>query len=166
MAIKLIGNYAKRLGLPGFSSHQYSISVETELSDSGDIQREASRMYGLLQNAVDREIQKTGFTPTETYGLTENGSINQNGSGSHKPSGTTNLNGNGKVRWSCSEKQKEFILKLINENDLDLDSVEEIAFQRFKVGLRQLNKLQASGLISELLDLCGNQQRSQKTGGR
>ena len=31
MAVKLIANYAKKLGLPGYSSHQFSISVETEL---------------------------------------------------------------------------------------------------------------------------------------
>ena len=34
MAVKLIANYAKRLGLPGYSSHQFSVSVETELHDS------------------------------------------------------------------------------------------------------------------------------------
>jgi len=32
MAIKLIANYSKRLGLPGYSSHQFSVSVETENS--------------------------------------------------------------------------------------------------------------------------------------
>jgi hypothetical protein len=154
MAIKLIGNYAKRLGLPGFSSHQYSISVETELSDSGDIQREASRIYDLLQDAVDREIQQTGFVPGESYGLTENGSTNRNGNGSHESSRNTNSNGNGKVRWSCSEKQKEFIGNIVAENDLDPASVESIAFDRFGVGVRQLNKTQASGLIDELLALC------------
>ncbi len=63
MAIKLIGNYAKRLGLPGYSSHQFSVSIETELIDSRDIQGEATRIYHLLQDAVDREIQTTGFVP-------------------------------------------------------------------------------------------------------
>jgi len=164
MAIKLIGNYAKRLGLPGFSSHQYSISVETELSDSGDIQREASRIYDLLQNAVDREIQQTGFVPGESYGLTENGSTNRNGHGSHESPRNTNSNGNGKARWSCSEKQKEFIGNIVAENDLDPASVESIAFDRFGVGVRQLNKTQASGLIDELLALC--EKRGRASNGR
>lgn len=164
MAIKLIGNYAKRLGLPGYSSHQFSVSVETELSDSGDIQGEASRIYDLLQDAVDREIQQTGFIPGETYGLTEIGSMNQHRNGSPKPSRNTNSQGNGNVRWSCSDKQKEFIGKIIAEQNLDPDTVEEIALDRFGVGLRQLNKLQASGLIGELLDLCAKHQRSQKGG--
>lgn len=160
MAIKLIGNYAKRLGLPGYSSHQFSVSVETELSDSGDIQGEASRIYDLLQNAVDREIQQTGFIPGETYGLSENGSSSPNGRHSPETPRPSNFNGNRKVRWSCSEKQKDYIKQIIAQNDLDSESVEEIAFDRFGVGLRQLNKLQASGLIDELLSITGKRQRS------
>lgn len=166
MAIKLIGNYAKRLGLPGYSSHQFSVSVETELTDSGDIQGEASRIYDLLQNAVDRQIQQTGFIPGESYGLSENRSVTPNGNGSANWAANTNSNGNGKVRWSCSDKQKELISKLMAENDLELDTVEDIAQDRFGVGLRQLNKLQASGLIGELLDLCAKQPKSQKGGKR
>ena len=61
MAVKLLGNYAKRLGLPGYSSHQFSVSVETELTDMGQVQGEVTRLYGLLQNAVDREIVHLGF---------------------------------------------------------------------------------------------------------
>lgn len=37
MAIKLIANYSKRLGLPGYSSHQFSVSVETELMTTDDV---------------------------------------------------------------------------------------------------------------------------------
>ena len=36
MAIKLIANYSKRLGLPGYSSQQFSVSVETELSAANE----------------------------------------------------------------------------------------------------------------------------------
>ena len=31
MAIVLEANYAKKLGLPNFSSHQYSVTIRTEL---------------------------------------------------------------------------------------------------------------------------------------
>lgn len=34
MAIKLIANYSKRLGLPGYSSHQFEVSIETEISNT------------------------------------------------------------------------------------------------------------------------------------
>jgi hypothetical protein len=33
MALVLEANYAKKLGLPGYSSHQYSVSIRTELTD-------------------------------------------------------------------------------------------------------------------------------------
>ena len=54
MAVKLISNYAKRLGLPGYSSHQFSVSVETELNDIDQINAELSKIYHDLQAAVDR----------------------------------------------------------------------------------------------------------------
>ena len=175
MAIKLIGNYAKRLGLPGYSSHQFSVSVETELTDSGDIQSEATRIYHLLQDAVDREIQTVGFVPGDEYGLHDNGSrqpqANGNHNGQHRLNGGNGHNGNGSNghsdRWSCSDKQKEFILKLVAENDLDRSTVEQTSLDRFGVGVKQLNKLQASGLISELLESCEKNGKSRNgKGGR
>lgn len=60
MAIKLISNYAKRLGLPGYSSHQFSVSLESELTDLSQVQAEVARLYELLQDPVDREIQQSG----------------------------------------------------------------------------------------------------------
>ena len=60
MAVKFIANYSKRLGLPGYSSHQYNISVEVELTDLERAPGEAARLYQLLQQSVDREIQQTG----------------------------------------------------------------------------------------------------------
>jgi len=174
MAIKLIGNYAKRLGLPGYSSHQFSVSVETELTDSGDIQGEATRIYHLLQDAVDREIQTVGFVPGDEYGL-RSGSENSHPNGNHNG----NHNGNGRTQyriddsngadghsdhWSCSDKQKTFIEKLIDENKIDPATVEQISHDRFGFGMRQLNKLQASGLISELLEVYGKTRNGK--GGR
>jgi hypothetical protein len=181
MAIKLTGNYAKRLGLPGYSSHQFSVSIETELTDLSQVEDEVTRTYRLLQDAVDCEIQETGFVPDEEYGLrnnvhlpASNGKSNGNGhSRLNGGNGTPNGNGNGNginngrsVRWSCSDKQKELILKLVSENELDRDHVEEISLDRFGVGVKQLNKLQASGLIAELLELCGKSDSRQTNGTR
>jgi len=178
MAIKLIGNYAKRLGLPGYSSHQFSVSVETELSDAGDIQGEAARIYQLLQDAVDREIQTVGFVPGDEYGLSngndrshQNGIETSNGNGNHNGNGRTQYriddsNGsNGHSdRWSCSDKQQSFIEKLIDEKNIDPAAVEQTALDRFGFGVRMLNKLQASGLISELLEVYGKTRNGK--GGR
>jgi hypothetical protein len=143
MAVKLIANYAKRLGLPGYSSHQFSISTEIELTDLGQVQGEATRLYSLLQDAVDREIQHVGFVPGDTYGMTTG-----NGAAASLQ--------NGEPDWACSDKQKELVLKLVTENGLDRDAVEQTAQDRFGTGVKLLNKLQMSGLIGELLEVCGN----------
>jgi len=175
MAIKLVALYAKKIGLPSYSSHQFSVSVETELTDPGDIQSEATRIYAQLQEVVDREIQHTGFVPGDEYGLRDNGSSGHTANGNHNgqhrlngANGANGHNGNGSNghsdRWSCSDKQKELILKLVTENELDRDSVEEIALDRFGVGVKQLNKLQASGLIAELLEICGKSDSRQTNG--
>lgn len=157
MAVKLIANYAKRLGLPGYSSHQFSVSVETELTDLGQVQGEATRLYDLLQDAVDREIQTVGFVPGDEYGLENNGGAN----GSDRRLESTNGNGH----WSCSDKQKELILKLVAEHDLDRNAVEDLALDRFGVGVRQLNKLQASGLIGELIEIGNTSPKSNGSNG-
>ena len=77
MAVKLIANYAKRLGLPGYSSHQFSVSVETELQNVTDVAGESARLYESLQKAVDEQMQQTGFVPPDGYGM--NGETNGNG---------------------------------------------------------------------------------------
>ena len=55
MALKLIANYSKRLGLPGYSSHQFSVCVETEISSIDDVAGESSRLYQTLQQSVDEQ---------------------------------------------------------------------------------------------------------------
>jgi hypothetical protein len=42
MAVKLIANYAKRLGLPGYSSHQFSVSIETELQNLDNVREQSA----------------------------------------------------------------------------------------------------------------------------
>ena len=161
MALKLIANYSKRLGLPGFSSHQFSVSVETEINNINDVAGESSRLYETLQNSVDDQIQQTGFVPKEGYG---------NGHGA-KPNGArTETNGNGNGQWQCSDKQRDLILKLIEEHNLDKAEIENLARERFDgLGVKQLNRIQASGLIDELFERVGEKQpargRRSRNGG-
>lgn len=152
MAIRLIANYSKRLGLPGYSSHQFSVSVETELVTTDDVPQEAARIYELLQTNVDEQIQTTGFVPPADYGMDD---ARHNGANGSSPNGDT---------WHCSDKQKELITKLVDEHSLDKNEVDHLARQRFGKGVKQLNKMEASGLIDELLDTHGNGQR--RTNGR
>jgi hypothetical protein len=148
MAIKLIANYSKRLGLPGYSSHQFSVSVETELLTTDDVAAESERLYQRLQSTVDEQMLKTGFVPPGTYGMEET-----NHSDAPAPGTVTPIHDKG--RWKCSDKQRDLILKLVDEHSLDKNEVDHLARQRFGKGVKQLSKLEASGLIDELLDTYG-----------
>jgi len=148
MAIKLNATYSKRLGLPGYSSHQFSVSVETELLTTDDVAAESERLYQRLQSTVDEQMLKTGFVPPGTYGMED-----PNGSDAPAPGTITEIHDNG--RWKCSDKQKDLILKLVDEHHLDKNEVDHLARQRFGKGVKQLSKLEASGLIDELLDTYG-----------
>ena len=61
--------------------------------------------------------------------------------------------------WKCSDKQKDLILKLVEEHQLDKADIEALAVERFGKGVRLLNKVEASGLIDELLDTHGGSNR-------
>jgi len=164
MAIKLIANYSKRLGLPGFSSHQFSVSVETELVSIQDIPTEAERLYQTLQSNVDEQIQQTGFVPDHDYGMDPaSGPTQQTGKDStSKPSAETQANQWRRgPAWKCSDKQRDLVLKLVEEHRLDKNDVEALAQERFGKGVRLLNKVEASGLIDELLETHGGGNHSQ-----
>ena len=138
MAVKLITNYAKRLGLPGYSSHQFSVSIETELPNLNSVAQDCAELYDSLQQVVDQQIQKTGFVPPDGYGM----------------------DGDKTVTWNCSKKQRDLIEKIIAESKLDQIEIEQLATGMFGLRLQQLNKLQASGFIDELLDRHGNGKRN------
>jgi len=150
MAIKLIANYSKRLGLPGYSSHQFSVSVETELVTTDDVAAESARLYQRLQSSVDEQMLHTGFVPPGDYGM------DPPAESAAPENVTTVANWQRGPAWKCSDKQKDLILKLVEEHQLDKNEVESLARERFGKGVRQLNKVEASGLIDELLDTHGN----------
>ena len=62
--ITLECNYSKKLGLPGYSSHQFAITLRTEIADLNQVQAESARLYKLLQEGVDTSIKETGYLPT------------------------------------------------------------------------------------------------------
>lgn len=143
MAIKLSAAYSKKAGLPGYSSHAFYVSVETELLRLEDVPKQSEQLYGILQQSVDRQIQQTGFVPPNGYGMEESQSEN----------------------WNCSAKQRELIQKIVAEKNLDQGEVEKLANDMFGVLLPQLNKLQASGLIDEMLVRYGNGKTSYRKNG-
>jgi hypothetical protein len=157
MAIKLIANYSKRLGLPGYSSHQFSVSIETELVTTDDISSASERIYQLLQTNVDEQILHTGFVPSADYGMDapSGGPTNAKSSTGDEPAAHWQ---NGPA-WKCSDKQKDLILKIVEEHELQKAAIEALAVERFGKGVRLLNKVEASGLIDEMLDTYGGANR-------
>jgi len=152
MALKLIANYSKRLGLPGYSSHQFAVTVETEISNVNEVAAESTRLYQTLQQSVDEEIQHTGFVPADGYGISEQGVRNGHRNGSaNRTNGNGHTNGNGEA-WACSEKQQDLILKLVAEHNLDKGQIDDTSRDMFGAGVKDLNKLQASGLIDRIIE--------------
>jgi hypothetical protein len=142
--IKLSAAYSKKVGLPGYSSHSFSVSIETELQNLDNVREESARLYDSLQQAVDQQIQKTGFVPPDGYGM----EADKNGV------------------WNCSQKQRELIEKIQNENNLDQNAIDSLAAEMFGAKVQALNKLQASGLIDELLDRYGKRTQRGQYGRR
>jgi hypothetical protein len=145
--ITLEANYSKKIGLPGFSSHQFSLTLKSELTDVSQVEKESARLYAVLQQSVDDNIQQIGFLPSEPAKTNGNGHSNGSGNGHQREVRPT-----GADAWKCSPAQKDLILRKTDENQLDKNEVEQMAQQMFGKGVKQLNKLQAGGLIAELIE--------------
>jgi hypothetical protein len=155
MAIKLSANYSKKLGLPQYSSHSFSAAVEVELTDISQVEAEIQQLYQLLQHAVDQEIQNPGFMPASNVSSPGNGRAQpqHNGNGNGTRGGYTPQPA--ADRWNCTEGQRGFILRILNENQIEKQEAEDLSQQLFGTGVKQLNKMQASQLIEDLLVKAG-----------
>jgi hypothetical protein len=168
--ITLECNYSKKLGLPGYSSHQFAITLRTEITDLNQVQAESARLYKLLQEGVDTSIKETGYLPANGNGNGQRGGQSGNGNGGNGHNQNQSAeNGD----WNCSGKQRDLILKIVEEHKLEKAKVETLAQDRFGKTVKALNKLEASGLIEELLEMTGQskgrsrfQGRYQRAGGR
>lgn len=191
MAIILKASYSKKL-MMGMDSHSYLLVMETEITDPSQVSVESQRMYGILQEAVDRELQQVGFVPSPGYGMqpAQNGA-HSNGNGAHRPvsgnngaqttaagrtsnaratrtSGVNNRRSN-VSNARATDKQRDFIDKIIQDYSLTNGEVETTANTMFGISdVSKLNKLEASGLIDELLSLYGEKQpeSAQRGNGR
>ena len=138
MAVNIELTYGKKLGLPGFSSHQFAVSIRAEVARLEDVPGEVERVYQILQASVDGQIVNTGFVPGQEPAVP----ARNNAKDDQRP-------------WKCSDKQKALIVKIVDEGKLDRSEVEQLAVNRFGHGVALLNKLEASGLIDELLGKTG-----------
>ncbi|MGV3660977.1 MAG: hypothetical protein ACO1TE_12385 [Prosthecobacter sp.] len=177
MAIKLSANYSKKLGLPQYSSHSFSASVEVELNDITQAETEIQKLYQLLQHSVDQEIQHPGFVPGGNEPSSQNGNGHQrpsNNGRSYQVNGTGRQSSNGHPQqprvagdaWNCTDGQKSFILRIVHDNQMDKQEAEGLSVQLFGVGVKQLNKMQASQLIEDLLVKAGKPARQSRWSSR
>ena len=150
MAVFIEANYSKKIGLPAYSSHSFSVTLRSEVSELKDVDREASKLYAILQGAVDSQITETGYTPVPLGSSPE---PHANRHGTDQP--RTNGHSSQSEAWACSDKQRDLILKIVDEHRLDKQEVEGLAKDMFQTPVKALNKLQASGLIEELLNKYG-----------
>ena len=99
-------------------------------------------------------MQSTGFVPDGEYGSTERTPSSQ--VASHRPA----VNASPSKPWKASDKQRELVLKLVENAGLEIEVVEAISEEMFGHGdLPELNKIQMSGLIDELLSRYGKRQK-------
>ena len=159
MAVYIEANYSKKLGLPQFSSHQYSVTIRTELSDVSQLEKASADLYTQLQQAVDTQIAHQGFIPgnsaaSPTTKPTAPVSTPTRSTPTTVPPSSPSTSEDGEV-WCCSDRQRDLILKIVNDHRLDKMVVENLARERFGAGVLDLNKAQASGLIDELIETYG-----------
>ncbi len=177
MAIKLIANYSKRLGLPNYSSHQFEVSIETEITNPADVQSVTTNIYNTLQSAVDAQMQQVGFVPDEQYG--RGGSTSAAPPSAPSPASAHSNRGNGygnysaqpdsppasqEDRWQCTEKQQNMILGQGRKCGMSLSELDKLAQQRFGKPISALNSMEASGIIKELMERTGDAQERGNTG--
>ena len=156
MAIKIESAYSKTIGLPNYSSHKFHLCLTTEVTDLSQVATEAERVYRILQTAVDKEMAQPGFVPNGQGDSKPGQPAAPRPAPAHGTGGTTTGNGAhpaGPVQsWACSPKQRSLIEDVAHRNNVEMAVFADLAQKRFGKELTQLNKLEASGLIDELLD--------------
>lgn len=163
--IQIQATYAKKLGLPNYSSHSFMVSVSAEVSSLRRLETEAKRVYALLQSSVDEQLKAVGFVPDTTkYGMLVDGAGAQNGAssnGQHRsttPVPTTDA-------AHASDKQQALIETVAKREKFTAEDLDGIAKRLFGSPLAELDRKQTSGFISELLAIAGP-PRFRKPAGR
>ena len=142
MAILLEFNYGKKLGLPGYSSHNFGVSMKAEVNDPEAIPEEAERVYSILQQSVDSQIANPGFIPSV------NGKIEIK-----EPEVDPD-------KWNCTERQKGLLLTILDRNGLEPIVVEDLSREIHGRSMADLGKMQVSAVIGEVLDRWGKHPKN------
>ena len=142
MAILLQFDYGKKLGLPGYSSHNFGVSMKAEVNDPEEIPQEAERAYGILQQAVDKQMENPGFVPS------------QNGKSEIKEPEVD------PDKWNCTERQKGLLLTILDRNGLEPIVVEDLSREIHGRSMADLGKMQVSAVIGEAIGRWGRNSQN------
>ncbi len=151
MAILLEFNYGKKLGLPGYSSHNFGVSMKAEVNDPEAIKKVAVKIYSILQESVDSQITNPGFVPSGNSNAIQ---VQPNGNNAK-----TNP-----ADWNCTVRQKGLLMTILERNNLDPEVVEDLSQEIHGRPMADLGKMQVSAIISEVLDRWGRHPKT--TNGR
>jgi len=160
MPIFIEANYAKKIGLPDYSSHQFAVTLRTELSDLSQLEKTSAELYARLQQSVDSQIVNPGYVPGQaTPKAAPQPQPTAPAAPVSAPVTPPVAAPRSEEPWKCSDKQRDLILRIVNEHQLDKAEVDALAQSRFGSGVKQLNRLQASSLIDELIETYGSSPR-------
>ena len=156
MSIQIEASYSKKLGLPNFSSHSFMVTVRAEVTSLRRLEAESGRLYRLLQDSVDKQVEQVGFLPDATkYGLLPSEPpVIHDATSNHARVAA------GASSSASSEKQRALIEKLAKEQKFTAEDLDGIAERLFQLPLSRLNRKQTSEFISELLTLAGPPRRN------
>ena len=149
MAIQITASVGKKAGLPHYGSKSFTLSCTKEVTDIRNLEAESIKLHELLEQIVEAQIEQD----ESTEHIAPVNRLKTNGI-------TTNGNG----EWRCSEKQRELLLKLISTHNL-AEIAEEMSREMFTCSPKDLNKLQASGLIQRILDEHASKKLSKSKSG-
>lgn len=147
MAIQIVASVGKKVGQSNYGSKSFNLSCTKEITDLGTLEAESIKLHRLLEQIVEAQIEKD-----ENDANTDNVA----------PVNRLKNNGNGEG-WHCSDKQRSLILKLIADHDLE-EVAEDMSQEMFGCSPKDLNKLQASGLIQRILEGHGSKKPSKGNG--
>ena len=149
MPVIITACVSKKVGQANYGSAGFSLTVQSEVTNLDQVREESSKLYALLSRTVHEELgaeekeEKRAEWPT----------IVRNSAPKDQ-------------EWRCSPAQKLLIEKIANENDV-MSEVESLADEMFSSPLPQLNKMQASSLLQEVIARWGKKPaRSTAPAGR
>ena len=155
MAVMLEFHYDKRLGLPGYSSHDFGVTLKTEITNLDQIEQESEKAYRILQQSVDSQIIHQGYVPDQ---VNNSGEYNQ----AEKINPSDEIGRNKHYpkpeEWNCTERQKDLIMDILNRNDLTPQTLNELALEIHNKDMEKLSRFQVSAVITELLSRFGKRQ--------